>query len=809
MLKMRAIIFSACALVVVACGGGGGSSNSNGGQSVTPPPPVTNRPPIISTPSELVFLEGNPVMFQIEASDPEGRDIGYSLKLGGDSELFSIRSNGLILANAQSEILDFEAPTDGNADNIYELMIGVTDGLNEVTKGIQIRIEDVGDQLSCSSPGVVDIAENRRGDIYTFQITDPEMTDFYVEYDIEEVRVRGNDEINFDIGGALVRGSANGFDGTYTVRIFEIFNAEAQPDLNDVFTYSFNATTRESTVECSMDFRITDVPNEVKSGVKISGKYFQASALGDMNQDGHSESWSSKSKQTFFQPWLQEGRFIFGENINAALRTQGGIERTIRPIIENDEVRFFGSFGFEDVFAFIGNELIASSVNDMDGDGLDELLITESTGNGAVRAARADRPLAFLIWGDTLAQSRGGEINLNDLTPAQGIIFDGLGGIDRRGNIATAGDMDGDDIADIIVGVPSGSIQATDTSVYSSPVFIVFGDFVLEQKALGAGNIDLLEDLNTLDPNQSVVLLNESTTLNDQPAPPESTFFASAGQITVIENDVPGEADSLQQLSSSQRQFFARMSVLDGSFVKNAKGSSAVLRYEDAPIQDRTILTFKGDTPVLPNNTGDVDGDGKTDIMLGRSDFQSDNGFADLFLGAGLEQVPPGEIFELEESYANVGFVRFTNNGTANVNSQSHFLGDIDGDGRDDIALGTSSYIDNGPEADATINTSVVIILAKALDDLPSDRLFNVDELLPGQGLKIINGEMGLEGSGPVLSSLEDIDGDMRRDLFISTNNFGNATYRDVYVVLAADIMSAINDGTVTFDLDEAYVTGH
>lgn len=806
MAKMRAIIFSTAALVVVACGGGGGS---NGGQSVTPPPPVTNQPPIISTPSELVFLEGNPVMFQIEASDPEGRNIGYSLKLGGDSELFSIQSSGLILADTQSETFDFETPTDGNADNTYELTIGVSDGLTEVTKDLRIKIEDVGDQLSCSSPGVVDIAENRRGDIYTFQITDPEMTDFFVDYDIAEVRVQGNDEINFDIGGAVARDATNGFRGTYTVKVTEIFNAEAQPDLNDVFTYSFNATTRESTVKCAMDFRITDVPNEVKSGVKISGKYFQVSALGDMNQDGHSESWSSKSKQTFFQPWLQEGRLIYGENINADLRTQGGVERTIRPSIENDEVRVFGSFGFDGVFAFIGNELIASSVKDMDGDGLDELLLTEATPQVAELAASADRPLAFLIWGDVLAQSRGGEINLNNFTATQGIIFDGLGGINRRRNIATTGDMDGDDIADIIIGVPSGNIQATETSVYSSPVFIVFGDFILEQKALGAGNIDLLEDLNTMDPNQSVVLLNESTTLNDQPAPPESTFFASAGQITVIETEVPGEADSLQQLSSSQRQFFARMSILDGSFVKNAKGRSAVLRYEDATIQDRTILTFKGDTPVLPNNTGDVDGDGKTDIMLGRSGFQADNGFADLLFGAGLEQVPPGEIFELEDNYADVGFVRFTNNGTANVNSQSHFMGDIDGDGRDDIALGTSSSVDNGPEAEATTNTSVVIILAKALDDLPIDRVFNVDELLPGQGLKIINGEMGREGSGPVLSSLDDIDGDMRRDLFISTNNSFNATYRDVYVVLAADIMSAINDGAVIFDLDEAYVTGH
>ncbi len=64
------------------------------------------------------------------AVDPESGELDYSLA-GDDADLFDIdASTGQISIGAETE-LDHESPSDSNGDNLYEMVVQVTDGKNE------------------------------------------------------------------------------------------------------------------------------------------------------------------------------------------------------------------------------------------------------------------------------------------------------------------------------------------------------------------------------------------------------------------------------------------------------------------------------------------------------------------------------------------------------------------------------------------------------------------------------------------------------------------------------------------------------
>ena len=104
-------------LVASACGGGGG------GGSGAPAPPV-NTAPSLSVADSFSTLEGSLSVGSASASDAQGNTLTYTLA-GTDAELFSISASGTISFKAAP---DYESPTDGDANNDYELSVSVSDG---------------------------------------------------------------------------------------------------------------------------------------------------------------------------------------------------------------------------------------------------------------------------------------------------------------------------------------------------------------------------------------------------------------------------------------------------------------------------------------------------------------------------------------------------------------------------------------------------------------------------------------------------------------------------------------------------------
>ncbi len=112
------------------------------------------------------------VVYTATATDPDNDTITYSLGTGGDSALFSIDSATGELTFITAP--DYEAPADGNGDNVYEVDVQANDGSTTTTQTVSVTVNDVNEAPAISSAASVNVAEGTAGVIYSTIATDPE-----------------------------------------------------------------------------------------------------------------------------------------------------------------------------------------------------------------------------------------------------------------------------------------------------------------------------------------------------------------------------------------------------------------------------------------------------------------------------------------------------------------------------------------------------------------------------------------------------------------------------------------------------------
>ena len=112
---------------------------------------VNEAPSITSAASADVPENSSGTIYTAAANDPENKTISYDID-GIDSGHFSIDSSSGALSFNSSP--DFEAPTDANSDNTYELTIAVTDSITDsVTQAITIIVSDENDNTPIITAG--------------------------------------------------------------------------------------------------------------------------------------------------------------------------------------------------------------------------------------------------------------------------------------------------------------------------------------------------------------------------------------------------------------------------------------------------------------------------------------------------------------------------------------------------------------------------------------------------------------------------------------------------------------------------------
>ena len=132
---------------------------------------ASEQPPAFNSASSVNVAENQRNVLTVTATDPEGRLLTYGLTGGADQATFAINSFTGALTFVAAP--DLENPTDSNHDNVYEVQVAVSDGINLAQQTIAVTVTDTNEAPTITSASSVNVAENTTT-ILTVAGTDPE-----------------------------------------------------------------------------------------------------------------------------------------------------------------------------------------------------------------------------------------------------------------------------------------------------------------------------------------------------------------------------------------------------------------------------------------------------------------------------------------------------------------------------------------------------------------------------------------------------------------------------------------------------------
>ncbi len=133
-------------IIIAACGGGGGGGSDSPGSGYTTP---TNNPPsITNTNMNISVVENQTAAFTVNATDPNGDTLTYSLS-GDDASLLTITNQGVVTFITAP---DFEDPSDSDTNNVYKITVTVNDGSLSANANFEITVtNDTSDDVTTSN----------------------------------------------------------------------------------------------------------------------------------------------------------------------------------------------------------------------------------------------------------------------------------------------------------------------------------------------------------------------------------------------------------------------------------------------------------------------------------------------------------------------------------------------------------------------------------------------------------------------------------------------------------------------------------
>jgi len=376
-----------------------------------------------------------------------------------------------------------------------------------------------------------------------------------------------------------------------------------------------------------------------------------------------------------------------------------------------------------------------SSAGDVNGDGIDDLIIGARTAspNGISYAGQS-----YVVFGSNSGFVAG--LDLSELNGSNGFAINGIVADDRLGSsVSSAGDVNGDGIDDLIIGANGADPNGISAAGQS---YVVFGS----NSGFGAGvNLSALNGSNGFAIN-GIAAYNSS-----------GFSVSSAGDVNgdgfddLIIGAFGADPNGINFAGSSYVVFGSNSGFGAGLNLSELNGSNGFA------INGIAASDFSG-TSV--SSAGDVNGDGFDDLIIGA--FRADpNGI----LGAGQSYVVFGsnsgfaEGLDLSELNGSNGFAI---NGIAERDFSGYSVssaGDVNGDGFDDLIIGAYRADPNGI-LDA--GSSYVVFGSNS----GFSASLKLSELNGSNGFAI-NGIAADDLSGISVSSAGDVNGDGFNDLII------------------------------------------